>query len=111
MDQNNNPETPEIRETTKTIIAPLTDEEKAAKNVSGSLGAICNNCGGIGWTMILGGGKKNCESCDMTGIATMSRRELQDELMKTKRMIKEILQHLVDEGIILKGLPREGANV
>lgn len=94
----------------KTFMTPLTDEQKEQSNVLGTLGPICNTCGGLGWTNMLGGGTKNCADCEKTGIATMSRRELQEEVLKLRQMIGEIVKNLMAEGIV--GIKtRKGKNV
>lgn len=50
---------------------------KDGKNVDGSKGKICNNCGGYGYTMALKGGRLPCTQCEQTGAQEMTMRELQ----------------------------------
>lgn len=112
MDQNDQSKKDEMPKVLHRLpLSPITPDQAAGKNLDGSLGKICNNCGGLGWTMVLTGGKKNCDDCDKTGIATMSRRELQMELEKQRDMIAQMIQHLIDEGVILKGLRMKEKNV
>lgn len=92
------------RDGDRVVLRPITEEQKVNKNVNGELGPICNNCGGLGWTMLLTGGNANCTYCDATGVATMTRQQLQKEILECKAMIAEIIQHLIDEKIILKGI-------
>lgn len=66
------------------------------KNLDGSLGPKCNNCGGFGYTMGLKGKTIQCAYCDATGVKTPTNRELQDQVSEIKDDLKKLRKALIE---------------
>lgn len=67
------------------------------KNTDGHLGPKCGNCGGFGYTLTIGGPSQTqgCHDCGQTGVAVMSPREIQNELIGLKTEIKELKELII----------------
>lgn len=77
------------------------DEMRArSKNTDGHLGPICNNCGGFGFTLTLGGPgtSAGCKSCDQTGVAAMTNSELQKMVVKMAEDLSEFKKLIIKLG-------------
>lgn len=82
------------------------DYTQHQKNTRGDLGPVCNNCGGFGFTLTIGGtGSAGCKDCHQTGVAAMTNHELQamvvsmkSELQDLKRLIIELAQSKLTNG-------------
>lgn len=65
------------------------ERDNVLKN-DGSKGAVCNNCGGYGFTNGLNGAALGCQHCEQTGIQLPSRLELQKQITELQEMLKQI---------------------
>lgn len=68
----------------------------AAKNTDGLLGEKCNNCGGYGYTMSIGGKSAGCQDCDQTGVKLPTRRELQNQIIEIRKDLKNLRKAILD---------------
>lgn len=69
---------------------------KGAKNIDGSKGEKCNNCGGFGYTLGLRGEKLSCKECDGEGVKLLTRKELQNQVFDLKQDLKHLKQALIE---------------
>jgi hypothetical protein len=60
------------------------------KNTNGSLGPICNNCGGFGFTNNIEGGATGCAKCEQTGIQPPDIRELATKVNQLTDMVAQL---------------------
>lgn len=58
------------------------------KNTDGSLGPICNNCGGYGFTNLMTGGAASCVFCHGDGIEPINVRELAGKVDKILNLLE-----------------------
>jgi hypothetical protein len=65
------------------------------KNTTGTLGAKCNNCGGYGFTMKLGGGRLDCKYCEHTGVKEPTPREIQEQISGINSDLRELKEALL----------------
>lgn len=57
------------------------------KNETGTLGKICNNCGGYGFTNNLQGQSSGCRDCEQTGVAKPTVIELMMEIAELRNKL------------------------
>lgn len=74
------------------------------KNTDGSEGIVCNNCGGYGYTIKLGGGKLPCNDCKQSGVKELSKEELQKKVFNLEQDIM-LLRRALMEDLGFQGKP------
>lgn len=67
------------------------------KNADGHLGPVCNNCGGYGYTLGIGGTDSGCRDCGQTGVAAMTNRELQAEVLSLHKKMDSLAKIILKE--------------
>lgn len=72
-------------------------EYKAQKNTDGHMGPKCNNCGGFGFTLGISGSDHGCKHCDQTGVAAMTNKELQTEVLSLHDKIDSLAKIIIEE--------------
>ena len=71
--------------------AAFTNDDAYSKNTTGKLGAICNYCGGYGFTNSLKGGSIGCIRCMQTGIEPVDTRKLAEQVEKLTELVKQLV--------------------
>lgn len=64
------------------------------RNLDGSKGAVCNNCGGYGYTIKLKGGRLPCSFCKQTGAREETKEELQEKIARQGIQINGLINDL-----------------
>lgn len=75
------------------------DPEKIppAKNLDGSKGKVCGNCGGYGYTMKLKGGTIDCVDCATTGVGAEGIKDMQEKMKSMENEIKTLKKAVIEE--------------
>lgn len=78
----------------KKIERPNIGAKTTTKNVDGSLGAICNYCGGYGFTNHINGSSPGCTRCGSTGVEPIDTRALEKKVNDLDTKMDKILKLL-----------------